>query len=210
MKSSQEWRKHVKAIDQANKPRLQEFITDDCGYQSSGKRISVRISLDFDVPVETLFEIFTNLDIAAKLYWPIRIIHLKSSWDNDDRYGVNSERALGPLPFVRYSERIVEKKTNSRLAWTVIGAAPVKNQSGVMDFTPLDNGRSRMLETVSLDVPFPFMAPFFAKEIWKSNVLAFLRAQTLINEDPNFHKAVVALLQDESEGRQAVRGLRNT
>jgi len=207
MKSSQEWRKYVKAIDKANKPRLQEFITDDCGYQSSGKRISVRISIDFEVPVETLFTIFTNLDIAAKLFWPIRIIHLKSSGDNDDRYGVNSERALGPLPFVRYSERIVEKKTNSRLAWTVIGSAPVKNQFGVMEFTSLENGRSRMVETVSLDVLFPFMAPLVAKEIWKSNVLAFLRAQTLINKDPNFHQAVVALLQDESEGRQAVRGL---
>ncbi|OUR92020.1 hypothetical protein A9Q81_17210 [Gammaproteobacteria bacterium 42_54_T18] len=207
MKSSQEWRKYVKAIDKANKPRLQEFITDDCGYQSSGKRVSVRISLDFEVPVETLFMIFTNLDIAAKLYWPIRIIHLKSSGDNDDQFGVNSERALGPLPFVRYSERIVEKKTNSRLAWTVIGKTPIKNQYGVMDFTPLENGRSRMVETVSLDAPFSFMAPFLAKEIWASNVSAFLRAQTLINENSNFHQTVVALLEDESKGRQAVRGL---
>ncbi|OUS25253.1 hypothetical protein A9Q99_21915 [Gammaproteobacteria bacterium 45_16_T64] len=208
MRSPQEWRKYVKAIDKANKPRLHEFITDDCGYESSGKRISVRISIDFEVPVETLFTICTNLDIAAKLYWPIRIIHLKSSGDSDDRYGVNSERALQPLPFVRYSERIVEKKTNSRLAWTVIGAAPVKNQSGVMDFTSLGEGRSRMVETVSLDVPFLFMASLLAKEIWKSNTLAFLRAQTLINQNSDFHQTVVALLQDESEGRQAVRGLR--
>lgn len=196
MKSAGVWLKEVKAIDRANASKIDGFATEDGSYFAAGRRVSIRIELDYEVPVETLFAVFTNLEIAAKTHWPIRLYHLRSSPDSTDPFGPGSERGIGPVRFLRYRERILEKIENQRLAWTVIGRAPVKEQLGAMDFASLGPHRSRMVETVTMKVPLAMAAPLVAKETWRLNLLAFLRVQTLLQQDPSFHLGVVPLLRN--------------
>ena len=66
-------------------------------------------------------------------------------------------------------------------------------QYGVMTFEALGPDRSRMTETVRFEIS-PALVPIARYLVLRENVKAFMRAQTLINENPEYYLQAPDLL----------------
>ena len=190
------WEWKVKAINRDNRDQVNEICRSIPREKAPAKVVVFTLSFDFEVPVNVLFESLTDMAKAAPLYYPVKVYHVKDSPIGPSKFGEGSVRAYQPVPFLKYYERIEKWEKDRRLEWRVISGAPVDNQYGVMTFESLGPDRSRMTQTVRFEISPP-LVPIARYLVMRENVKAFIRAQTIINENPDYYLEAPDLLIPE-------------
>jgi len=190
------WKHKIKAINRENRGRVNEICQSIPRQEAPANVVIFTMSFDFEAPVSAVFEALTDMEKAAPLYYPVKVYHVKDSPVGPSKFGEGSVRAYQPVPFLKYSERIEKWEKDRRLEWRVISGAPVDNQYGVMIFESLGPDRSRMTQTVRFEIS-PALVPLARYLVMRENVKAFIRAQAIINEDPEYYREAPDLLIQE-------------
>lgn len=175
--------RRVRRIDRELRRSYASKLRAPGGIGSLSGRIAMSMSIDYDVPVETLFPSITEPPLSGPLFHPVRVVHLCDADDPADRFGAGALRAFRVAPGVRYVERVVAKEPLRRFEWTFVSGAPLEGHRGVLTFEALAPDRSRMTQDLHFDVSPGCAAPLVARLVWRANMEAFLRAKLLLESD---------------------------
>lgn len=106
----------------------------------------VHIERDFGLPVERVFAYLAEHENLEALFGA-KVTRLNDGTDGT-RNGVGSARALkiGPLP--AFTETVTEVEPDSLIRYRITKGSPLRDHEGVMRFTALDGGRSRLDYTI--------------------------------------------------------------
>ncbi|MCB9373117.1 MAG: SRPBCC family protein [Microthrixaceae bacterium] len=162
-------------------------------YRCDGRDVHLQVRVEVDGALSDLFEALTDLDRAAKLYWPVRTHHLGTGADGEP-FGEGSRRGFRVVPGVHYTERVVRRRADDRLEWVFERGGPIRSHRGRMDFEALDRRRSSVTETIEFSCSWPGVARVLAPAIWHANRRALLRAKLVIESVPDFTAVAPDLL----------------
>ena len=121
---------------------------------------------DFTLPIERVYDYLAEHEHLQVLFAPIKVERLNDG--TDSRNGVGSARKLslaGQLPFV---ETVTEAIPNERIAYKITKGSPLKNHSGVMQFTSLPSGGSHLHYVIEFGSKIPGVDIVIGKAIARS------------------------------------------
>lgn len=121
----------------------------------------VHIERDFDLPVERVFAYLSEHEHLEPLFGA-KVTRLNDGTDGT-RNGVGSARALkiGPLP--AFTETVVESVPDALIRYRITKGSPLRDHEGVMRFSALDGGRSRLDYTITFRGAVPGLGALVAK-----------------------------------------------
>lgn len=189
------WRTILRSIDRETASEISSLSQDTNWHRCHGRRVSLRVEIDVAVDVHRLFTAMTDPRSAAKLYWPVRVTHVRDGESPADRFGAGSLRSFSPIRGISYTEKILEKVQDELLTWTSVAGAPISGHLGSMRFVALDSGRSRLVEHVELTVGVPGVAHVLAPIVWQVKARAFLRIRALLERRFDVEHQVADLLR---------------
>jgi uncharacterized protein YndB with AHSA1/START domain len=121
----------------------------------------VHIERDFDLPVERLYAYLAEHEHLEALFGA-KVTRLNDGTDGT-RNGVGSARALkiGPLP--AFTETVVEAVPEQLIRYRITKGSPLRDHEGVMRFSSLGEGRSRLDYTITFRGVVPGLGALVAK-----------------------------------------------
>jgi len=135
------------------------------------------ISLVFNAPVETIFNILTDHAEFG------RIINAKIKrvidGQGENKNGLGSVRRIYALPGVTFEESVVRFEPNQLMEYTVSKGSPIKNHRGRMEFAE-EGGKTRLTYSIDFEPKLPFflLGSLIKKIIEKPMVEGLARLST--------------------------------
>lgn len=115
----------------------------------------VHVTQDFAKPVEAVFEHLAEHENLADLLGA-KVERLRDG--DGHRNGVGSRRRLQVGPAPPFEETVTEFVPNERIVYRITHGSPLRGHVGVMRFTPLPGGGSRLDYRIRLSSPVPVLA----------------------------------------------------
>lgn len=122
------------------------------------KMQQIKITQEFNAPVEKVFAVPSEHENLNKLFAPAKVTRLSDG--KDARNGVGSARKLSIPLAPSFVETNLVYKENELIEYAITsGISPIKAHRGVMKFSDLGNNRSRLDYTISFKGRVPFIGP---------------------------------------------------
>ena len=109
---------------------------------------TVHETYDFDVPVERLYEFFSDHENLG----PVLGLNVKRIKEGEtEPNGVGSVRKLSAKGLMPFEETVTEAIPNERIEYRVTKGTPLKNHLGVQVFSSTGEGKSHLDYTITFD-----------------------------------------------------------
>ena len=120
---------------------------------------TVHETCDYDVPVERLYEFFSEHENLG----PVLGLNVKRIKEGEtEPNGVGSVRQLSARGLLPFEETVTEAIPNERIEYRVTKGTPLRDHLGVMVFSSTGEGRSHLDYTITFDAAVPGLAPTVA------------------------------------------------
>ena len=139
---------------------------------------TVHETYDFDVPVERLYEFFSDHENLGPVLG-LNVNRIKEG--ETEPNGVGSVRQLSAKGLMPFEETVTEAIPNERIEYRVTKGTPLKNHLGVQVFSSTGEGKSHLDYTITFDTAVPGLDKLIAKGVGRSLRRGFPKAASALS-----------------------------
>jgi len=126
---------------------------------------TVHVTRDFAAPVDRVFAYLAEHENLSVIF-PARVERLKDGADS--RNGVGSVRKLSFNGLLPFEETVLVYEPEERIEYAITKGTPLRGHRGVMEFSELPGGGSRLDYTITFSSPIPGLAAIVAAALRRS------------------------------------------
>lgn len=134
---------------------------------------AITVKKEFNAPVEQVFELLSKHSAYNVAFAPIQVVRVKDSADPERPDGLGSVRRLGLGPIKPLQEQITLLEPNQRIEYKIIKNPLVKHHIGIIEFQPVDSGKTLVTYTIELQARAPFVSKFILAQLKSAIKLGF-------------------------------------
>ena len=134
---------------------------------------AITVKKEFNAPVEQVFELLSKHSTYNVAFAPIQVVRVKDSADPERPDGLGSVRRLGLGPIKPLQEQITLLEPNQRIEYKIIKNPLVKHHIGIIEFQPVDAGKTLVTYTIELQARAPFVSKFILAQLKSAIKLGF-------------------------------------
>ncbi len=134
---------------------------------------AITVKKEFNAPVEQVFELLSKHSTYNVAFAPIQVVRVKDSADPERPDGLGSVRRLGLGPIKPLQEQITLLEPNQRIEYKIIKNPLVKHHIGIIEFQPVDSGKTLVTYTIELQARAPFVSKFILAQLKSAIKLGF-------------------------------------
>lgn len=116
----------------------------------------IRVEMDFRRPVKELFALLSDHEKLGPILGA-KIRRTRDGHGNVNGLGSVRTLKLGPLP--DFDETVTGFEENRLIEYKITRGSPLKNHQGVLHFSEIPSGGSRLLYTIEFDSKIPLLGP---------------------------------------------------